>query len=261
MPIDLDWYSTPLYYDIIFDSDTKKEATFLETIFGQHHRLKKPGKAVLEPACGSARLMLELGKRGWQTFGFDLSPEMIEFSTKRMKKLPATLWVDRMESFAVPGKQTFDLAHTLVSTFKYLLTEKQAEDHLHRVADVVKPGGLYVLGVHLTDYSNAVEDHERWKGERQGVQVVCNIHSWPADKKTRLEKVRSRLRITKDGETKTQETTWQFRTYNAAQMKSLLSKEPRFELVACHDFQHLVEEKRQLDDEYSDVVLVLRRKA
>ena len=44
-------------------------------------------------------------------------------------------------------------------------------------------------------------------------------------------------------------------------MKSLLAKEPRFELVACHDFQHLIEEQRQLDDEYSDILMVLRRKA
>lgn len=261
MPLDLDWYSTPLYYDIIFDSDTKKEATFLETMFERHATLK-PGKVkrVLEPACGSARLMVELAKRGWKTYGFDLMPEMIKFSKKRMAKTDAVLWQDLMQSFTVPGNAQFDLAHTLVSTFKYVLEEKDAVAHLHRVADVVKPGGLYVLGVHLTDYANSTDEHERWTGERKGVHVVCNIHSWPADKATRLEKVRSRLRITKDGETKTQETTWNFRTYSAAQLKALIKKEPLFELVACHDFQHLPDETRKLDDEYSDVVLVLRRR-
>lgn len=260
MANNIDWYSTPLYYDIIFDADTKKEATFLEHVYALHSTLK-PAKApsVLEPACGSARLMLELAQRGWKTYGFDLSAEMIAFSKQRLGKHPAKLWVDRMESFQVPGKKQFDLAHTLVSTFKYLLTEAEAEAHLHRVADVVKPGGIYVLGVHLTDYSRTQDEHERWVGERKGVKVVCNIHSWPADKKTRLEKVRSRLRITKGKKTETQETTWHFRTYNAKQMRALLKKEPRFELVACHDFTHLLENTRKLDDEYSDVVLVLRR--
>lgn len=261
MPTDLDWYSTPLYYDIIFDADTKKEATFLEHVHALHSTLKPSANlAVLEPACGSARLMLELAGRGWKTYGFDLSPEMIDFSKKRMTGLPAKLWVDRMESFQVPGRKTFDMAHTLVSTFKYLLTEVQAEAHLHRVADVVKPGGIYALGVHLTDYDRTADEHERWVGERKGVKVVCNIHSWPADKKTRLEKVRSRLTITQGKEKKTQETTWNFRTYNARQMKALLKKEPRFELVACYDFTHEIENERLLDDSYSDVVLVLRRK-
>ena len=104
------------------------------------------------------------------------------------------------------------------------------------------------------------DEHERWVGERKGVKVVCNIHSWPADKKTRLEKVRSRLTITQGKEKKTQETTWNFRTYNARQMKALLKKGPRFELVACYDFTHLIENERKLDDSYSDVVMVLRRK-
>ena len=260
MPTDLDWYSTPLYYDIIFDSDTKNEATFLEHVHALHSTLKPSANlAVLEPACGSARLMLELAQRGWKTYGFDLSPEMIEFSKQRMSAHPAKLWVDRMESFKVPAKKTFDLAHTLVSTFKYLLTEAEAEAHLQRVADVLKPGGVYVLGVHLTDYANTQEEHERWANERDGVTVVCNIHSWPADKKTRLEKVRSRLSITQGKEKKTQETTWYFRTYNARQMKALLKKEPRFELVACYDFTHEIENNRLLNDSYSDVVLVLRR--
>ena len=185
---------------------------------------------------------------------------MIEFSKKRMKKHPAHLWVDRMESFSVPGKVKFPLAHTLVSTFKYLLTEEQAEAHLQRVAECVMPGGIYVLGVHLTNYANSKADHERWTESRAGVDVVCNIHSWPADKKTRLEKVRSRLRITKDGETKQQETTWHFRTYSAAEMRALLGKVPSFELVACYDFTHLLENQRELDDSYADCVMILRKR-
>lgn len=80
MAISLDWYSTPLYYDIIFDAETQTEATFLEEVNRRYSRVKgKAPQRVLEPACGSARLMLELGKRGWETYGFDLSPEMVEF--------------------------------------------------------------------------------------------------------------------------------------------------------------------------------------
>jgi len=57
-----DWYETPLYYDIIFDADTQKEADFLEALLQRH----VPGKKgrILEPACGSGRIMAELGRRG-----------------------------------------------------------------------------------------------------------------------------------------------------------------------------------------------------
>ena len=258
-----DWYDTPLYYDIIFDADTPKDGTFLEAVY-QTHSLGKGSKRVLEPACGSGRLVSEMGWRGWKVSGFDLSQPMLDYAADRLAQQgqKATLWQDRMESFTLPKKaQTFDLAHCLVSTFKYLLTEAHAVAHLRLVAEALRPGGIYVLGLHLTDYARAGCEHERWVGERDGVHVVCNTRDWPADPKTRLEDVRNRLSITKGGKKHTQETHWQFRTYSAAQMKTLLRKVPAFELVACHDFNHDISATRELDDSYPDVVLVLRKKA
>jgi hypothetical protein len=43
-------------------------------------------------------------------------------------------------------------------------------------------------------------------------------------------------------------------------MKKLLKTAPQFELVACHDFLYEADEERKLDDSYSDVVLVLRKR-
>ena len=256
-----DWYDTPLYYDIIFDADTPKEGAFLEAAH-ERYSLGRGGRRVLEPACGSGRLVSEMTRRGWKVSGFDLSQPMLDFAAGRLAQRgqKATLWRDRMESFSLPKGQPFDLAHCLVSTFKYLHTEAHAAAHLQRVAAALRPGGIYVLGIHLTDYARTTFEHERWVAERDGVHVVCNTRGWPPDKTRRLEDVRTRLRITRDGSTQVQETRWQFRTYNAAQVKALLRKAPAFELVACHDFTHDITSGRELDDSYSDVVLVLRRK-
>ena len=261
------WYETPLYYDIVFAEDTEKEADFLETMHRRHGRgasEAKPG-AVLEPACGSGRLVAAMAHRRWTVSGFDLSPEMHDFARERLRAegLKATLWEDRMESFAVPGTKKpaprFDLAHCLVSTFKYLPTEAAAAACLRGVAAHLKCGGLFVLGVHLTDYANEKILRERWVGARRGTRVVCNTRTWPADRKTRVERLRTRLQITRGGRTRIQETHWQFRSYNAAQMRALLKKAPEFELVACYDFTYNPGETRRLDDEYSDIVLILRR--
>jgi SAM-dependent methyltransferase len=258
-----DWYDTPLYYDIIFDADTEKEADFLEAIMQRHGKAgRRKALRILEPACGSGRLIEALAKRGHVISGFDLNEHMLDYSRERLKsaKLKARLWQDRMEDFEVPRGQLFDLAHCLVSTFKYVLTESGAAAHLQRVASSLKEGGLYVLGLHLTDYSQSTEDHERWAGEREAIKVTCNTHTWPADQKARTEKLRTRLRITREGRTQMQETHWQFRTYNAAQLKRLLSKAPDFELVACHDFTYDLTDERKLDDSYADIVLVLRKR-
>ena len=259
-PVRLDWYDTPLYYDIIFDADTVKETDFLEAVFHRHSPSR--GRSVLELACGSGRLVRELASRGWRTAGFDLNPAMLAFARDRISTagLDALLWEDHMETFTVPQKRRYDLVHCLVSTFKYLLTEADALACLDRVAAALKPGALFVLGLHLTDPGQTRPTHERWVASRDGIEVVCNTRTWPPDRRTRLEPMRSRLRVTRpDRRQESQETRWQVRSYTAAQLRSLLKKCGAFTLLACHDFHHDPEETRPFDDSYSDLVLVLRR--
>ncbi len=264
MPVEhRDWYETPLFYEIVFDEDTATEATFLEIMHLRHGRGAAKSRTVLEPACGSGRLIRELASRGWKAWGFDASPEMLAHAREQLEaaRLSATLWEDHMESFEVPGHQCFDLAHCLVSTFKYLLTEEDALGCLRRVAGALKPGGLFVLGLHLTDYANPAITHERWVASRDGIEVVCNTRTWPADRRARTEALRTRLRITlPDGEVRRQETCWNFRTYSVAQLRSLLRKVPELDLEACYDFHYDPEAPRKLNDRHADLVAVLKRR-
>lgn len=261
----IDWYDTPYYYDIIFDEDTHKEADFLEAVFQKHSGIKKTGAVldILEPACGSGRLVAALAERGHHVAGFDLNENMLAFTAERLKshKLKAQLWQDKMEGFELPKAGLFHLAHCLVSTFKYVLTAEGATAHLQHIADSLRSGGLYVLGFHLSDYTDTKPQHERWVGERDGTHVVCNTHTWPPDPVTRTEKLRTRLRITRDGVEQTQETHWQFRTYDVPQVRQLLATVPDMELVGCYDFLYDLDDPRELAEGLYDMVLVLRKKA
>lgn len=258
-----DWYDTPLYYDIVFDDGTRAEADFLESAYLKHTRPSKT-RRLLEPACGSGRLALEMASRGWDVAGFDGNAHMIAFAKERLASagLKARLWEDWMQSFTLPRgvKGSFDLAHCLVSTFKYLHREKDAAECLRRVAECLRPGGLFFLGLHLTDYESGKEEHERWVARRGDIQVVCNTHTWPADRARRLEDLRTRLQITDKGRSHLQETRWQFRTYNAAQLRALLRKVPQLEFIECYDFTYDLDDPRKLDDSYADVLLVLRKR-
>ena len=203
----IDWYETPLYYDIIFDEDTSHEASFLETLHNRHGNGAAKNRSMLELACGSGRLVAELAGRNWKTAGFDASRAMLDFAKNRVarRNLKALIWEDRMESFSVPRDRRFDLVHCLVSTFKYLLTEEDAVACLTRVSATLKPGGIFVLGVHLTDYSREKPSHERWVVQRDGIEVICNTRTWPPVQ--RIEAMRTPLQITSGAaETRVQET-------------------------------------------------------
>lgn len=265
--VQADWYDHPLYYDIIFDEDTQKECEFIEQLALKHEVISRPDipLQILEPACGSGRLVKALCERGHQVSGFDLNDKMLAFATQRLQEADLTsaaqLWVDRMEDFSVAENKLFDVAHCLVSTFKYVLEEEGAISHLQHVAKHLKPGGLYLLGFHLSNYQNHGEEHERWTGSRDGIHVVCNTHTWPPHAKSRREKLRTRLRITREEATWTQETHWEFRTYNRAQAKELLSQVPEFECLECFPFTYELESAFPISQAHYDTVFVLRKKA
>ncbi len=253
----IDWYDTPRYYDLIFDTDTDKEADFLEAALARYGRTR--GKRVLEPACGSGRLVTELSQRGFKVTGYDLSQPMLDYAKQQLdaKGLEARLALGALESYEPPGR--YDLAHCLVSTFKYVADEAGARSHLEHVAAALKVGGIYVLGFHLSDYESTKCVRERWTAKQGTTEVVCNIQSWPPERKPRRERVRSRLVVKQRGRELRSETEWWFRTYNAAQVRRLFRSVPALELVAVHDFMCELDYTRELDDSQLDCMFVLRR--
>ena len=98
-----DWYDTPLYYDIVFDDGTRAEADFLEGAYLKHTRPSKT-RRLLEPACGSGRLALEMASRGWDVAGFDGKSHMIPFAKERLASagLKARIWESCIPSFTTP---------------------------------------------------------------------------------------------------------------------------------------------------------------
>ena len=252
-----DWYDTPQYYDIVFGVDTVIECDFLERMrdwYGQSR-----GKRVLEPACGSGRLVEEMARRGYAVTGFDRSEPMVQYARARLvcHGLRAPLHICELDEFDY--RRSFDLAHCLVSTFKYLRSERSARSHLQCVASSLKRGGVYVLGFHLSQYGSVSKTRERWVAARDGTKVTCNSQFWPPVASRRAERARARLTIEERGRTRRMETNWLFRTYDAAQVRRLLRSVPVLEHVATYDFTYDVGKRRDLSDDQLDVVLILRR--
>ncbi len=256
-PIAIDWYDVPRLYDVVFDVGTAQEADFLEGVARAYGRAD--GRRVLEPACGTGRLVAELARRGWTARGFDRNRNMLAYARKRLATtgVRASLGVGEMAHFEVA--RPYDLAHCLVSTFKYLLDEDSARSHLESVARALRPGGIYVLGLHLTDYGRVVDERERWVERRGGLTVTSDMRVGPPDRRTRLEAVRNRLTEKTARSERHYESRWDFRTYSAREVAALIGSVPAFELAAVHDFDYQLTRPRKLHDDRLDKVLVLRR--
>ncbi len=255
----VDWYALPRYYDIVFAGRTDVEVDFLEGIRARHVRSR--GVRVLEPACGSGRLVAALAKRGYRALGYDASSPMVAYARRRIRRagLSAQVEAGHMESYR--PRERFDLAHCLVSSFKYLQSDADARAHLSCVAQALAPGGVYALGFHLTDYRDRSGDRERWEGERRGIRVACTIEAWPPDRRRRRERLRSRLVARRGRQAERYETSWWFRTYSAPEFRAVLRTVPALEHVATYDFHYDLDRPSSFGGDQLDQVVILRRRA
>jgi SAM-dependent methyltransferase len=253
-----DWYEHPEYYEAIFGTDTVREMDFLEGVSRRHGT---GGRLLLEPACGAGRLVAEAASRGYQVVGYDISEKMLTYARGRLPpawRRRVKLYPSRMETFFRPELEgRVDLAFNLVSTFRYLGSEEAALAHLEGTRRLLAPGGLYVLGFHLTDYARQRPEHERWVGQVGPDQVVCNTHEGVPDRRLRRSAMRNRLRITGPEKDLLIETQWYFRTYDSRQVRRLFRR-AGLRPVVVYDFDYRVDAPMRRGEGRLDSIFVLK---
>ncbi len=247
---------------MVYADYTAMETRFIEGICRRHADVGRRPLRILEPACGSGRLLESLSKRGHVVHGFDLNRNQVAFAKARLRKkgLKGRVWVDSMDRFRLPTRRPYDVVHCFVSTFKYLTSGTAAKRALRLMADAVRPGGLVLIGLHLSDYRDRREGYERWIGRRGGLKVISHTWSYPPDRRTRLEPMKTRMKIVRGKDVRIEDTLWNFRSYSPAELRRLIADAPALELVACHDFRYELHSTRRIDNEYGDIILVLRRR-
>lgn len=254
-----DWYRDVLYYDIVFDQTTAQEVRFLEQVAERHGT---GGRALLEPGCGSGRLVAAMARGGWRVRGFDIQPQALRFARARLRRsrLRAHLSIGRFDRFRA-APRSIDMAHCLYSTIQHATTPGEPERHLALVCDALRTGGLYVIGLHVADYRRREPLRERAACRRGSVRLIYTLRHGPPDGASRLQEMRCRLAVrrARSHEVRRLETHWHFRTYDRGQLRALIASEPRFRLVATHDFHHDADQLNEGRDATFDRVLVLRR--
>ena len=252
------WYDFPQYYDIAFQSETRPEADFIEAACRKYCPF--PVRRLLEPACGTGRLLVELAARGCRLTGFDLSRPMLNYLRRRLarRSLRAAVFQADMAQFQL--SKPVDAAYNTFDGFRHLLTEEAARRHLECVADSVRPGGIYILGFHLLPPDAAEECIERWAERRGRTRVAVTLRVLQTDRRRRLETLRVSLLVRSGTKQLRLRDDFQFRIYTAAQFRRLLAKVPAWELCDVYDFWYELDQPLRLSNELSDTVFILRKR-
>jgi SAM-dependent methyltransferase len=251
-------YDYPRYYDLVFGSDWKAEFDFLRRVFDKLADGKV--RRVFEPACGTGRLLFRLALAGYDVSGLDLNPRAVDYCNKRLanRNKKASVFVGDMADFTLP--RPIDAAFNTINSFRHLLSEEQAASHLRCIAAALRPGGIYVLGLHLTPTEGTPLEEETWSARRGHLGINTHLKTFDLDLRRRTE----RCTMTMDVYTPTR--TFQivdeliFRTYTRQQLTKLLTTITELELTNIFDFTYNINDPIEIRPDTQDVVLILKRR-
>lgn len=254
-----DWYDYPQYFDMLFRDETADEVTFFEQAFDRY--ASGSVKSLLEPGCGSGRLVAALAAIDYDVTGVDLNRQMLRYLDSRLRRRGLSAKTIQADMSDMELGQKFDAAFCTFNTFRHLLDESTAIQHLRCVAQHVRSGGLYILGFHIIPMDADPECTEHWSASHGGTAVKGTLKVIDFDRTARKEQLRVTIRASKrSGQKHRIVSEFTLRVYTAAQARRILKKvNDVWEIAETYDFDYDIDEPRDFDNDLTDALFVLRR--
>ncbi len=170
------------YDALTADVDYARWADYIE---GHFSRCGRPVRRVLDLACGTGSLTLELGKRGYAMTGVDRSEEMLAQAEAKSRDLPLPprFFHQDMRSLRLPQK--VDACVCCLDSVNYVLDPKGLERAFRRVLETLEPGGLFLFDTDTPEKLQAMDgqvflDETEdvfcvWRGEYSQRRRVCSF--------------------------------------------------------------------------------------
>jgi len=242
-------YADPTVYDILYTPGTAAEMDALERVeraLARTARLRED-RLWFEPACGTGRCLRVAARRGRRVAGFDREPAMLEYAGRRLgpktplaspgRRDPAAprLFQADLADFAHAARKaglkpgTVDFAFVTVNSLRHLATDRAMLAHFAQMAELLRPGALYVVGLSLTDYDWLWPDEDLWTAARGRCRVSQLINWLPPEPGTvrgRRERAISHLTVERPGTTGHFDDAYDLRCYDQRQWRALVNKSP-----------------------------------
>ncbi|MCA9221507.1 MAG: class I SAM-dependent methyltransferase [Planctomycetales bacterium] len=250
-------YDYPRYYDLVFGSDWKAECDFLQACFDRF--ATGTVRRVFEPACGTGRLMFRLAKAGYDVSGLDLNERAVEFCNERLARhgFARSAFVADMTDFRVRRK--VDAAFNTINSFRHLLSERAARAHLQCVAEALRKGGLYLLGIHLTPTRGRPSSEESWSARRGNLAVNTQMWELDRDPIERIERFAMQFDVYTPTRHMRLDDELVLRAYSMTQFQQLVDSVPSLRIVETYDFHYEIDQPIEVSETVEDVVYVLKK--
>lgn len=155
MPYEMgEYYERVSDYDLEYQSQSEQDVPFWQELM-----VRYTPQHVLELACGSGRIGLELLKvpGAFRLDGLDLEPAMLKAYQRKLGELPeatqqrVSLHQGDMCDYDLPAKGTYDLVILPFNSISHLYEIEQQFAAFTKTLEHLAPGGRFVVDVFLPD--------------------------------------------------------------------------------------------------------------
>ncbi|MGE7592902.1 class I SAM-dependent DNA methyltransferase [Peribacillus frigoritolerans] len=118
------------------------------------------GRKVLDLACGTGEMTVELAQHGFEVTGVDLSDEMLLVANEKAVKLGLSVQLFQQNMAELEGLGQFDCVTIFCDSLNYLRDEEDIVKTFSRVHEHLKDGGLFMFDIHsLYKMEEIFSDH------------------------------------------------------------------------------------------------------
>ncbi|NUQ73147.1 MAG: class I SAM-dependent methyltransferase [Polyangiaceae bacterium] len=188
-------YDEPHFYDIAFSPGTELQVDRLRTLFNAHQHC--PTQSILEPACGSGRIVMGLAGAGYRVSGFDQNPLMVAFTAGRIAQsgLGDRVDVRRADMRDASYPRDYDAAVNLFNSLGHLRDDADIAAHFASVSRCLHANGLYVVQVDCAWTDPSLAEEGRWTAARDGISIEVQWSILGQDTAAKVSEQRCRMRV------------------------------------------------------------------
>ena len=175
-------FLAPSYDALTADVDYARWADYLEKHFA---RRGIPGKRVLDLACGTGSLTLELCRRGYEMTGVDFSGDMLALAEEKCREAGYSprFFCQGMERLTLPGE--VDACVCCLDSVNYVLQPEKLRRAFARVHRSLAPGGVFIFDADTPEKLESMDgqvfldetetEYCVWRGEYSPKRRVCSF--------------------------------------------------------------------------------------
>jgi len=232
------FYDHPRWYDMLHQRGTAWEVDFLRRqadYWIDTGRRTPMEQSWLEPACGTGRYLRYLAKHGYHLTGYDLNNRSLQYARRKSNQRGFDIEFANASMTDFCRSASFDFVFNTINTFRHLRTDDEALQHLELMAESLKPGGVYLLGIDIVDYDIPEPLEETWTVNKRGCEVTHFMVTIPPERDRRIERIINHITVRRRGREFQFESTYDLLTYDLEEWRALIDASP-FEVVDSHNF-------------------------